>query len=125
MILLDAGALIAIDRGDRATAALLRTAGRAGLGLRTHPMIVAQVWRDSGGRQAQLAAALKAVEVIAIDDGLGRRAGALCGVAGTNDPIDAALVALAADGDHVLTSDPSDIASLLEAARIAARVISV
>lgn len=54
-LVLDAGALIAVDRDDRAMLARLRAAERHGLELRTNAMVVAQVWRDSQGRQAGLA----------------------------------------------------------------------
>lgn len=45
-LVLDAGALIAVDRNDRAMLARLRAAERHGLELRTNAMVVAQVWRD-------------------------------------------------------------------------------
>jgi hypothetical protein len=37
---------VAIDRDDRAMIARLRVAQERGIELRTHPMVVAQVWRD-------------------------------------------------------------------------------
>jgi len=50
-LVLDAGALLAVDRGDRAMIARLQVAQRAGLELRSNAMVVAQVWRDRrGGR---------------------------------------------------------------------------
>jgi hypothetical protein len=42
--------------------------------------VVAQVWRG-GGRQAPLARLLAGTDVVAVDDGLGRRAGMLLAVA--------------------------------------------
>ncbi len=54
-LILDAGALVAVDRGDRAMIARLQVAQRAGLELRSNAMVVAQVWRDRHGRQASLA----------------------------------------------------------------------
>ncbi len=58
---------------------------------------------------------LSGVEVHALDDPLGRRAGVLLGVAGGADVIDAAVVLLAHDGDEILTSDPDDLRVLAEA----------
>ena len=49
--MLDAGALIAIDRGDRQVLAQVEDADRAGDPVRTNAMAVAQVWRDGKGRQ--------------------------------------------------------------------------
>jgi hypothetical protein len=59
---------------------------------------------------------LHAVEVVALDDALGRRAGALLGRCGNADVIDAALVLLAADGDLIVTSDTGDLDALATAA---------
>lgn len=112
-LLLDAGALIALDRADRATWTRLKGAVTAGQVPVTHGGIVGQVWRD-GARQARLANALAGVDVRALDERLGRAAGVLLARAGATDVVDAALAAIAEDGDDVLTSDPSDLAALLE-----------
>ena len=115
-LILDAGALLAVDRGDRAMIARLQVAQRAGLELRSNAMVVAQVWRDGRGRQVSLARLLRAVDVRAVNPGDGRDAGALLGDAGTADAIDATVVLLAAAGDRILTSDPRDLSRLAEAA---------
>jgi hypothetical protein len=44
---------------------------------------------------------------------------------GGADPIDAAVVCLAADGDDILTSDPGDLRILAEAAEIHIELIPV
>jgi hypothetical protein len=62
-----------------------------------------------------LAKALAGIDVRPLDDGLGRAAGELLARAGRRDVIDAALVLLAADGDHVVTSDPDDLEPLVRA----------
>jgi predicted nucleic acid-binding protein len=116
-MILDAGALIAVSRDDRAMIARLVAAEQDGEELRTHPMVVAQVWRDHRGRQAQLARLLRGVEIVPIDDELGRRCGELVGKARTADPIDAAVVLIAVDGESIVTSDPDDILHLARAAR--------
>jgi len=82
-MILDAGALIAVSRNDRAMIARLVAAEQEGDELRTHPMVVAQVWRDHRGRQAQLARLLRGIEIVSIDDDLGRRCGELLGKAKT------------------------------------------
>jgi hypothetical protein len=114
-LVLDAGAFVAVERNDRDVVAAIRAARDEGLELRTHAMIVAQVWRRSA-RQASLNRVLRAVEVIPIDENLGRSAGGLLARSRTDDPIDAAVVLVADDGDTVMTSDPGDIRTLARAA---------
>lgn len=115
-LILDAGALVAVDRDDRAMMARLRAAQQHGLELRSNAMVVAQVWRDPRGRQVSLARLLRAVDVRAVSQRGGRDAGALLSEAGTNDPIDATVVLLARPGDRILSSDPADLTRLAVAA---------
>lgn len=122
--LLDAGAFIALERGDRRMWGRFELARRGRVPLLTHGGVIAQVFRGEP-RQARLASALAAVEIAALDGALGRTAGRLLGKSGTRDAIDAALVSLARDGDRLFTSDPEDIAHLAGAARIALDVIPV
>jgi len=114
-LVLDAGALIAVERADREVIAMLKAERRAGRVPTTHGGVVGQVWRG-GPRQALLARLLDAVAVVALDHALGRRAGALLGRCGNDDVIDAALVLLAVSGDLILTSDPGDLDELAAAA---------
>jgi len=115
-LVLDAGALVAADRDDRAMIARLRVAEKAGLELRSNAMVVAQVWRDRLGRQVNLARLLRAVDVRAVRHEDGRAAGVLLAAAGTADAIDATVVLLAAPGDRIVTSDPDDLTRLAAAA---------
>lgn len=114
-LILDAGALLALERGDREVYALLKHELAADRAPSTHGGVVAQVWRGRGSRQAILARHLHAVDVWPLDKALGRQAGALLGKTGTADPIDAAVVAMAVDGDVILTSDPDDLERLAHA----------
>ena len=91
-------------------------AQQGGLELRSNAMLVAQVWRDRRGRQVNLAAVLRAVDVRAVTHSDGRAAGVLLAEAGTADPTDATVVLLATPGDRILTSDPQDLARLAAAA---------
>jgi predicted nucleic acid-binding protein len=109
---LDAGAFLAVERADRAMAARLRAAERNGLELRTNGAVVAQVWRSPSGRQAALALLLRSIDVRPVDLRMGREAGVLLGRAGRGDAIDATVVAMAATGDRVVTTDPGDIGAL-------------
>lgn len=115
-LILDAGALVAVDRGDRATMARIRASQRHGLELRSNAMVVAQVWRDQSGRQVNLARLLRAVDVRSIGPDDGKAAGVLLAKAGSADPVDATVVLLAVPGDRILTSDPGDLHRLASAA---------
>lgn len=114
-LVLDAGAFVAYQRDDRQTVARLRVAERRGVELRSNAVVVAQVWRDSRGRQAGLARLLRGVDVRDVDEQLGRRAGILLGNTGTTDVVDATLVLVSEAGDRVVTSDPRDIQRLADA----------
>lgn len=111
---LDTGALIAIDRGDRRLLAFLQLALSKHVPLRVPAGAVGQAWRD-GARHANLARFLRSreVEIPALDELLARAAGALCGLTGTADLIDASIVLSARrTRDSILTSDPADIRRL-------------
>lgn len=116
---LDAGALIALDRNDRDAWALLAETHRSGQRPVIPAPVVGQAWRG-GARQSRLAKVLAGAELVAADGPLSRRAGELLGRARTADVLDA-LVALTAQdrpGHEVLTSDPGDIDHLLQALHI-------
>jgi hypothetical protein len=92
--------------------ARLRVAQLHGHELRTSAIVIAQIWRSSGGKQAGVARLLRAVDVRAVDEKMGRDAGALLAKSRTDDPIDATVVLVARSGDRILTSDPDDIGRL-------------
>lgn len=110
-LILDAGAFLAVERGDQGVTAKIRRALDSDKPPRTHGGVVGQVWRG-GGRQARTARLLKGTDIVALDRNLGRRAGELLGRTGTADVIDAAVVLLAEDGDEILTSDAGDLRPL-------------
>ena len=114
-VILDAGALIALERDDPGMWRRLKGTLQTGDTLVTHGGVVGQVWRGRGGRQARLARALTYVQIRAIDSALGRSSGELLATAHLKDVIDAALVLLAGDGDQLITSDPDDIEPLAAA----------
>jgi hypothetical protein len=123
-LVFDAGALIALDQGDRAVGALVTAAARNGTEAVTSSACIAQVWRDPA-RQARLAKALAGFLELPLDPLSSRRCGLLLADARTNDIADAALALLVGDGDTVLTSDPHDIEHLLEATGTDARICAV
>lgn len=113
-LVLDAGALIALERNDRTMWARLAEAVDASLDVVVPLGALAQVWRGTPN-QARLAQALRHVRSGGFD-ALARHAGELCHAAGTSDPIDASVV-LAASGTRtaIVTSDPTDIRRLVRA----------
>jgi hypothetical protein len=123
-IVLDAGALIALERNDRELISLLKGELLERRPPITHAGVVGQVWRGGRGRQANLARFLQGARVEPLDDGLGRRAGLLLGTARTADVIDAALVLVASPGDEIHTSDVDDIVKLARAAGREVKVIA-
>ena len=123
--MLDAGALIAVERLDRDVIALIKRERLAGRTPVTHGGVVGQVWRGGGGRQANLARLLAGVEVVALDGSLGRRAGALLARTKTADVIDAAVALLANDGDEILTAEARDLRPLVRATGAHVEVIEV
>ena len=121
-LVLDAGALIAIDRNDRRIAGLITLGRRAGADLVTVAPVVGQAWRD-GARQVHLARALPMIDVLDVDRPSAQAAGEVLRDSGGSDVVDA-LVALATrPGDQVLTSDPGDLAALLDARKVRATIV--
>lgn len=124
-LVLDSGALIALERNDRAMWRRLKAALLGGDVPRTHGGVVGQAWRGRGPRQTLLARALAGIDVRPLDDVLGRAAGELLAVAKSSDVVDAALVLLADDQDWIVTSDLDDIEALALAARADVELVRV
>lgn len=124
-LVLDAGAFLAVERGDRLTAALVKAELLAGRAPISHGGVIGQVWRGGAGKQARVAMLVAATEVVAVDELLGRRAGMLLKQTRTSDVIDAAVVLLAADGDSILTSDPDDLEPLARAAGLHVEIVEL
>jgi hypothetical protein len=116
VIVLDAGALIALERNDQDLWDDVERTVRGDGVVLVPAAALAQAWRG-GPRQARLVQALRLCQVVSFDQ-VAEAAGVLCGRAGTTDVV-AASVALtsARRGVEVLiTSDPDDLRPLLGAA---------
>jgi hypothetical protein len=113
-LVLDSGALVALERIERQMWVRLKAAKLDGDLPRTHAGVLGQVWRG-GPRQARLSQALDSIDVQPLDEALGRAAGRLLAATGRADVIDAAVVLLAGDGDEIVTGDRDDLAPLAEA----------
>jgi hypothetical protein len=107
-LILDAGAFIAYERGDRTIRAFLATAAASGDTVKTSTAVVAQVWRH-GARQAPLARLLGGVAELPLTQARARAVGLLLQLSRSTDVVDAAVVELAENGDEILTSAPADI----------------
>ena len=119
-IVLDAGALIALDRGDKRMIALLHRALAQGRAFRVPAGVVGQAWRD-GRFQVTLARFLRSeeVEIVPLDEHLARSCGELCAAADLPDVIDASVVILARERrEPIITSDPNDLRRLDPGAQI-------
>jgi hypothetical protein len=113
-LVLDTGALLALERSERPMWIRLKAALLAGVPPVTHAGVVGQSWRG-GPRQARLAQALAGIDVRPLDEPTGRRVGQLLGATGLSDVIDAAVILLTQDGDEVVTSGHTDLDRLARA----------
>jgi hypothetical protein len=125
MLVLDAGAFVSAERGKGDVAALVKNEFASGRVPLTNGAVIAQVWRGGNGRQVPVARLLDNVEVVPVDDVLGKRAGMLLARTGAADAIDASVVCLAQDGDDILTSDPGDLLDLVRATGVHVELIPV
>jgi hypothetical protein len=121
-LILDAGALIAVDKNDRKVRARLSVAKEEHLPVRTAATVVAQVWRD-GARQVNLARILDGIAILPLDKDDARRVGELLAATATTDVADAHVATLVETGDDVLTTDPQDMGRLIVARGVTARLI--
>jgi len=110
-LVLDTGALVALERNERQMWVRLKAAQLGDELPVTHAGVLGQVWRGAP-RQARLSQALAGIDVRPLDEQTGRKVGELLGAAGLSDVIDAAVVLLTQDGDEVVTSDHDDLERL-------------
>jgi hypothetical protein len=110
-LVLDAGALRAIEKGDRKVLALCKIAALDGASVVVPTGVIGQVWRD-GARQAKIARLIEANGTLVepLDLGVAKLAGAVCGHAGTTDVVDATVVIAARQHRAlIVSSDRSDL----------------
>ena len=113
-VVLDAGALIAFERGDARMRALVREALESDARLVIPAAVLGQVWRGSA-RQAPLRALVKGptTTVPVLDQVLAEAAGSYAGAPRTSDVIDASVVLTARrERAVVVTSDVDDLRRL-------------
>lgn len=113
-LVLDAGALIAIEKHNRKIRALLEVARFAHASMYVPAPVVAQVIR-SKERQVMIRKALysRYTTLVPLDGPVAEMVGILCGRTQTTDIVDASVVVVAQlYGATIITSDPEDISRL-------------
>jgi len=120
-LVLDSGALIAVERRDERMAAIVQLAVTEKVPIYLPAGVLAQVWRGTP-RQHAIGILLKskAVNVVPLDEASAKRVGALLTKSKTSDVTDAhvALVARTLGNATVVTSDPKDISKIDPTLRI-------
>lgn len=110
---LDAGALIAYERGDERIREILAVGYARGLVPTIPAIALAEVWRGDP-KDARVARLLKACSIEIVDERLARAAGTLRRVTPGGTTIDACIaVGVRGRGDAIATSDPRDMRALL------------
>jgi hypothetical protein len=109
-LILDAGALIAVDRADRRVIRLLELADD----IHVPAGALAQAWRNPA-RQVRLVRVVASENIVVhpLDGISARAAGQLCAATATSDIVDASIVLVARIVDGVtVTSDSNDLRRL-------------
>ncbi|MGC2374109.1 MAG: PIN domain-containing protein [Solirubrobacteraceae bacterium] len=110
---LDAGALIAYERGDARVREIIAVAYARGFVPTIPAIALAEVWRGDA-KDARVARLLKASSIEVIDEHLARKAGHLRRATPGAGAIDACIaVGVRKRGDTIATSDPNDMQTLL------------
>jgi predicted nucleic acid-binding protein len=113
---LDAGAVIAYQRGEAWMRAAVRAAIRGEAELTIPATVLAESWRGSTREHGHWSSALIGSSVVEpLTEALAKRAGELVGRVDGATAIDATVAVSAAQrGDTVLTSDPHDLQRLAD-----------
>lgn len=113
-LVLDAGALIAVERYDRSMWAILAEARERGTETVVPASVLAQAWRG-GPRSAPVARLLSACLIDQLDERRAKEIGTRLGARGANDVPDGHVAVVAAARKAVVaTSDPDDIRALAD-----------
>jgi hypothetical protein len=112
-LIVDSGAIIAVARGDSRVAGYIAAATKRGDEVVVPAVAVAQTIRG-GPRDAPIYRLLKTVLIRPVGLRLARHAGELLGATGSEDAVDAIVMAeaLRVRPSFLLTSDPEDMTRL-------------
>ena len=106
ILVLDTGALIQVDRGNRHTLSTIDAALDRDERVLVPAGAIGQAWRNPS-RQALLSRMLKRCEEVVLDGSATRAAGQLCGKAGTADVIDASVAVAVGEATCGMTTSYS------------------
>jgi predicted nucleic acid-binding protein len=110
---LDAGALIAYERGQERIRKILEVGYERGFVPTIPAIALAEVWRGDA-KDARVARLLKACSIELLDEAVARQAGSLRRATPGANAIDACIaVGVRRRGDAIATSDPRDMRALL------------
>jgi hypothetical protein len=124
-LVLDTGALVALERRSRRVQVILTAAAQDGIIPLVPTQVIAQYWRGGDGHQAMVARFLSGCQVEQLDILRAKQAGRLLGKSCTSDETDAVVALMAHEWGAVVTSDPNDIKRLLRELHSTARVLNV
>jgi predicted nucleic acid-binding protein len=120
VITFDTGALVAIERRDRAMLAFMTAALGSGARITVPSPVVAEWWRGQRGPAARI---LDAVVIESLSPSLAKLVGETLGDVRGATLVDAVVVASAARrGDLVLTSDMDDLSRIRDVAFPSVRI---
>lgn len=110
---LDAGALIAYERGQEHIRKILAVGYERGFVPTIPAIALAEVWRGDA-KDARIARLLKACSIEVVDERLARAAGGLRRATPGANAVDACVaIGVRRRGDAIATSDPDDMRALL------------
>jgi predicted nucleic acid-binding protein len=113
-LVLDAGALIGVERGSEIVAVMVEQAHEGGGDTVIPASVLAQVWRG-GPKAARLARLIAASAVDTLDEDRAREIGVRLGAQAGKDVTDAHVSCCAVEHQAIVaTSDRADIESLIE-----------
>ena len=124
-LVLDTGALVALERRVPRIQAILRIAAEDGIIPIVPTQVIAQYWRGGSAHQAPVARLLVSCQIEHLDIVRAKQAGVLLGRSETSDETDAVVALIADECGAVVTSDAGDISKLLRELHSSARVIHV
>ncbi len=111
---LDAGALIAYERGQERIRKILEVSYERGFVPTIPAVALAEVWRRGDTKDARVARPLKASSIEILDERIARAAGSLRRTTRGANAIDACIaLGVRRRGDTIATSDPGDMRALL------------
>ena len=113
-LILDTGALIALERGSELVVAMTKQVGKLGAEPVIPASALAQAWRG-GPRSARLAKLIEGSEIDILSEERAKEIGVRLGARGGSDIADAHVVCCATERQAaVATSDRGDIEALVE-----------